>query len=446
MYRRIVQGDFRIRTMNYPVSRLKLVVTIFLITLLFSFYQNESCTAGEHTEYFSKYAIDIGDKLNIQVNGKKEQSGIFEVNSKGDIDYPEIGPMSARGLSLEDFEKLLTNVLEKNNSYRPVVRVVFSELHHAKTSQGISISDGKPPQKIQNKINSKLKKSPAEELPRGPDNVRSNDVSTATHAAASPTLDSDIIEVRDRLNIQVYKQPVFSGTFVVTSTGKINYPMLGEIEVQSLSIDQLNRLLCKKLQEDYVTNPQIEITFLEDTSRSVSILGQVVSPGTYTMPHHPLTLLGLLAQVGGFTINAETKTVRIVRAPDSDKKETILVDADSIIQGQTRDVFLKTGDIIFVDYHEKKQTSRDTIHVTILGQVSRPGNYNFDQNPTLILLIASAGGFSPVAAANRVNIVRKLKNHQTQSLFVDAGAIMRGVTEDVDLTEGDLIVVPESFF
>jgi polysaccharide export outer membrane protein len=266
-----------------------------------------------------------------------------------------------------------------------------------------------------------------------------------TDTATRPE-ESDIVDIGDKLNIQVYKEPDISGVFTVNSSGKIGYPLIGEIYAQSLSLDELKQFLFDKLNEKYVSNPQIEITITESPNKSVSVLGQVTKPGNYILTHH-LTLLKLISQNGGFTPDASTKTVRIVRSREDGKKETLEVNVDKVIQGLDQDLALKSGDIIFVDFQNKEEAKKEVLknYITLLGQVSKPGNYFFSSKLTLIRLVGEAGGFTPVAATNRLKIIRQTKEGKQVSFMVDAASIMNG-SKDVELMEGDLIIVPESFF
>jgi polysaccharide export outer membrane protein len=220
---------------------------------------------------------------------------------------------------------------------------------------------------------------------------------------------------------------------------------LGEIYVQSLSLDEFKQFLYDNMNEKYVKNPQIEVTIADSPNKSVSVLGQVTKPGNYILTHG-LTLLKLISQNGGFTTDADTKMVRLVRSREDGKRETIEVNMDQVIQGKAQDLPLKPGDIIFVDF-QSKESKKETLvkYITVFGQIARPGNYFFSPNLTLIRLIGEAGGFTSIAATDRVKIIRHSKEGKQLSFVVNAANIMSGA-KDVDVAEGDLIVVPESYF
>jgi polysaccharide export outer membrane protein len=83
--------------------------------------------------------------------------------------------------------------------------------------------------------------------------------------------------------------------------------------------------------------------------------------------------------------------------------------------------------------------------VTVLGQVGRPGNYEFVPDMTLLRLIAQAGGFGPSASVSNVRIVRH-EDGREKVTIVNAARIMSGQSQDYPLEKNDLVVVQESFF
>jgi len=87
--------------------------------------------------------------------------------------------------------------------------------------------------------------------------------------------------------------------------------------------------------------------------------------------------------------------------------------------------------------------------VMIFGEVRNPGAYDVPagRHLTLLQVIARAGGFTDIAARDRVRIVRLL-NGKEQTIKVRVTDLFRGrdgVT-DIDLQAGDVITVPETLF
>jgi polysaccharide export outer membrane protein len=267
---------------------------------------------------------------------------------------------------------------------------------------------------------------------------------SASAAEAGATDESFFtIHTGDKLKIEVFREKELSGVFTVNQSGLIAYPLLGEVYVDGLSIDEFKKYLTSSLSE-FLVNPQIQIEFEESPNKSIAILGQVARPGNYTLIQN-LTLVRLVSQVGSFSPNANTKEVRVIREDKNGKRQFLQVDVQAIMRGEAPDMALAPGDMIYVDkLDEKKEKAKD--NVSLLGQVSRPGNYDFTEGLTLVKLISQAGGFTGIAAPGRVKITRRGPDGKLVSATVDVMKILDGKTEDVVLQIDDVIVVPESFF
>jgi protein involved in polysaccharide export with SLBB domain len=87
-------------------------------------------------------------------------------------------------------------------------------------------------------------------------------------------------------------------------------------------------------------------------------------------------------------------------------------------------------------------------HLVILGQVKSPGSYDIgDEGITLVQAIARAGGFTDVAASDRVSVIRS-ENGLEKKIIVNVAAIIKGSdrSKDLELKPDDVISVPETIF
>lgn len=96
-----------------------------------------------------------------------------------------------------------------------------------------------------------------------------------------------------------------------------------------------------------------------------------------------------------------------------------------------------------------KVTSALTYQVVIFGEVRKPGVYPLppDQSITLLQLIAQSGGFTDLASADRVRIVREVDGKQT-AIRARVADILAGRKNhaDIPLNPGDVVVVPQIIF
>lgn len=114
----------------------------------------------------------------------------------------------------------------------------------------------------------------------------------------------------------------------------------------------------------------------------------------------------------------------------------------------------EAADRIAAAYNEKYlRNAQVSVHVQefhsrkifVLGQVSKPGSYPYEERMTVIAAIARAGGTAKLADGNRTVITRE-EEGRTVRLQVRVADIQRGQAPDVELMPGDIIFVPETLF
>ena len=118
---------------------------------------------------------------------------------------------------------------------------------------------------------------------------------------------------------------------------------------------------------------------------------------------------------------------------------------------------LRTGEIqeLLVDKLKDKYLKEPQVVVTIkernsqkisvLGQVSRPGQVGYYPNMTIVDAIASAGGFTGIAAKNSVNLRREVAG-KIQTHVYPVADISEGRSQNVMVLPGDVLVVDERVF
>lgn len=249
------------------------------------------------------------------------------------------------------------------------------------------------------------------------------------------------LATNDLLEISVYQEPDLSKTVRVAPDGTLSYPLLGTIYVRGLTAKELEEKITQLLAEDFLVNPQVSV-FIKEYSK-ISVLGQVARPGAYELKAG-MTVIDAIALSGGFTKEADTQDVKLVRSRDG-RKQTFDIDADEIItEGRKdKDIILEPGDLIIAG-----EINEETDFVIVLGQVSKPGKYPFTDDMTVVEAIAMAGGTTALASPNRTKLIRVLPDGKKRTYTVPVGSILEGrlSNRNMALEVGDTIVVPESFF
>lgn len=226
-----------------------------------------------------------------------------------------------------------------------------------------------------------------------------------------------IIGPEDVLDITVWRQENLSKTVTVSEEGAFDYPLLGEITASGLTPKQLSDLIRQELAKSYIQNPRVTVIVKEYNSHKVMIFGEVNAPGMYKLKGDT-TLLELLARVGGVTskgkgegsvliLREENKTVTTKggKVKTVVEKVPIKIDLYALLyKGDIScNVQIRAGDILYV-------SSESGNRVYILGQVNAPGPYEVGENVTVMEAVKLAGGFTEIAAPNRIKIIRENNN------------------------------------
>jgi polysaccharide export outer membrane protein len=88
---------------------------------------------------------------------------------------------------------------------------------------------------------------------------------------------------------------------------------------------------------------------------------------------------------------------------------------------------------------------RNSQKISVLGQVTKPGQVSYYPNMTIVDAIASAGGFTGIAAKNSVNLRRETRG-QIQTRVYPVADISEGRSPNVMVLPGDVLVVDERVF
>ena len=164
----------------------------------------------------------------------------------------------------------------------------------------------------------------------------------------------------------------------------------------------------------------------------VQVQGKVKRPMYYEMKSTE-SVLRVLEFAGGFTGDAYTKSVRLIR--HSGQEYSI----HNIEEFQMNGFTLCDGDSIFVD----RVTPRFSNMVTIRGAVMHPGQYQMDGGiQTVRDLLRAAEGLREDAFTERAVMHREKEDLTLEMIAVDLKGIMDGRIADVSLKKNDVLFIP----
>jgi len=235
------------------------------------------------------------------------------------------------------------------------------------------------------------------------------------------------------LAVSVWDNKELDETAFVRPDGKISLPLIGEIQAAGLTVTELASQL-NELYGKTVKGAQATVLVKAINSRPVFFIGGVSKPGPMQLTQD-LTLLQAVSMAGGVVPTADIESAFVLRGD-----QRIAVDFVKLIQ---------KGDVS----QNIKLMPRDTIVIPIAdvvylqGEVKTPGQLKLTKDLTLVKAIAQAGGFTPLAAPRRVDIVR-IQGDKKETIRVNVNDIMSdsGSVQDIPLRANDIIVVPQRLF
>ena len=99
--------------------------------------------------------------------------------------------------------------------------------------------------------------------------------------------------------------------YLVNNNFEINFPVLGVVDVQNLSLNDLEKKLTNLLvDEGHLQNPTINITRL---NFKFTVIGEVANPGTFSFLDENINLFQAIGHAGDLTINGKRKNIILLR-------------------------------------------------------------------------------------------------------------------------------------
>jgi polysaccharide export outer membrane protein len=254
-----------------------------------------------------------------------------------------------------------------------------------------------------------------------------------------------VVGAQDVLLITSYDQPDLTGKFVVDTDGSFTFPMIGRVTVGGMTLRAVEASLKKQLMDaGLFLDPQVSVAVSDYRSQKVFIVGEVRTPGAYTMSGamrlvEALALAGstlptasgdavIMPAAGSGMIAAVDPCVAASELDDESAGGQVRVSLRDLANGvMSGNIALNDGDTIFVLRAE---------NVYVFGQVKNAGAYALPQGATVLQALALAGGVTDRGAVGRIRIARVVNGTRVE---IDAE-----LTDEV--LPQDTIVVPERFF
>lgn len=273
----------------------------------------------------------------------------------------------------------------------------------------------------------------------------------------------------DRINIDIFNVPEYTGERQVMVDGSLNLPLVGNLPVKGLTLRQAAEAITLAYRR-YLRNPIVTVNLLTARPLRVSVAGQVRRPGSYDVvltreagtpgvePQWP-TVSRAIQLAGGIVQSADVGAIQVRRPQRSGEDQVITLNFWKLIgEGDlTQDITLRDGDSIFVpvdaDVTPAEVTQLATasiaptsMRVNVVGEVVTPGAVEVPPNTPLNQAILAAGGFNQRRArTGSVQLVRLNPDGTVSQRRIEVN-LASAVNEQTNppLRENDVILVGRS--
>ena len=203
----------------------------------------------------------------------------------------------------------------------------------------------------------------------------------------------------DKILIDIYGASQKTIELTISPEGTITVPGFGPITVSGLTVAQANAKVRSQLGSRY-SSSDVKLTVGQTRTILVSVMGEVVTPGTYHLSAFA-TVFHALYMAGGISDVGTLRNVRVIR---NGHPVTVVDIYEYILNGRLAgNIRLQEGDVVQVGAYD--------CLVDITGNVKRPMCYEMRKDESVATLLKYAGGFTGDAYKKSVRLTRKSGAH-----------------------------------
>lgn len=331
------------------------------------------------------YRLGPGDEVVIDIWGTSQNTIRQQISPDGTINIEKIGPVSLSGMTVSEANGYLKRVL-------------------GKTYSGLDAPDGTLEIRLTLGNTRTIQINVMGEVVQ-PGTYALSSFSTVFHALYRAGGVSDIGSLR---NVQV------------TRNGKT-----------VAKVDVYDFIMKGKTQDD-IRLQEGDVIIVPAYEALVQISGNVKRPMKFEMKKNE-TLATLISYAGGFSADAYTRSLRVVRQNGEEYEINTVKEIDYSAYP------MRNGDVVTAEAILNRFTNK----LEVRGAVYRPGIYQLNgEINTVRALVNEAKGLTGDAFTNRAVLQREREDLTTEIISVDVRSIMAGTSPDIPLQKNDILYIP----
>ncbi len=179
--------------------------------------------------------------------------------------------------------------------------------------------------------------------------------------------------------------------YVVDNDGYIDFPILGRIKVDGLTRWELSELIKNRLVAGgYLSDAVVVVEFM---NFKVSVIGEVNSPGTYSIQGDKVTVLQAISLARDLTIFGQRENVTVIRERDGERV-MYQINLCDVSMFNSPAYYLQQNDIVYVEPSDIKarQSTTDDKALRMTSIMVSSGSLLVSVATLVISIIANSGG------------------------------------------------------
>ncbi len=156
------------------------------------------------------------------------------------------------------------------------------------------------------------------------------------------------LQAGDTIEVQYRLTPEYNSTTVVQPGGMASLPLVGEVALQGLTVEQAHDAIVEKASVR-LNRPEVTVLLKDYVRPYFVVSGEVGHPGRFDM-RGDVTAFEAIAMAGGFKDSAKHSQVLLVRKYNEELAEVKLLDMKAMMKQDKvlEDPLLKPGDMLVV--------------------------------------------------------------------------------------------------
>lgn len=201
-----------------------------------------------------------------------------------------------------------------------------------------------------------------------PKDLLSITINTTDPMAAAPFN----LTVQTPINVtqsnSISSQPALQ-QYLVSNTGEIDFPVIGKLKIGGLTKSEAESLIREQLKPYLKETPIVTVRM---SNYKISVIGEVNSPGTFTINNEKVNIFEALAMAGDMTVYGIRSNVKLIREDNNGQRHIVTLNLNEANILHSPYYHLQQNDILYITPNKTKAknasiSNSTTIWFSVIG-------------------------------------------------------------------------------